>query len=282
MDLSRFSAEGASFSTGWVPGADNIKLFEIHYRPANPSPFPPLIFLPGWVSIIDSWENVLKEMTKDFEIYYLETREKGSAKHPVEQDLSIASLGDDLSSVLDYHNLFDKPYILFGSSLGGTVILDAMSQLKVSPTMAVLIGPNAEFQAPRYWLWIIRMVPPILLDFIKPLAKWYMKKKYINMEADPKQYEKYARALDQGNPGRMKRSALSFSKYNIWEKLGNIHQKVLIFTGSQDVMHGYDNTVKMAELLPNCKLIDLVTNASTHSVEMVKQLRSLLKEDANV
>jgi len=38
----------------------------------------------------------------------------------------------------------------------------------------------------------------------------------------------------------------------------------------------------MAELLPNCKLIDLVTNASTHSVEMVKQLRSLLKEDANV
>ena len=42
---------------------------------------------------------------------------------------------------------------------------------------------------------------------------------------------------DQGNPGRMKRSALSFSKYKIWEKLDNIHQKVLIFTGSQDVMH---------------------------------------------
>ena len=80
----------------------------------------------------------------------------------------------------------------------------------------------------------------------------------------------------------MIRSALSFSKYKIWEKLDNIHQKVLIFTGSQDVMHGYDNTVKMAELLPNCKLIDLVTNASTHSVEMVKQLRSLLREDANV
>ena len=282
MDLSRFSAEGAFFSTGWVPGADNIKLFEIHYRPANPSPFPPLIFLPGWVSIIDSWENVLKEMTKDFEIYYLETREKGSAKHPIEQELNIAALGDDLSSVLDYHNLVDEPYILFGSSLGGTVILDAMSQLKVSPTMAVLIGPNAEFQAPRYWLWIIRMVPPILLDFIKPLAKWYMKKKYINMEADPKQYEKYARALDQGNAGRMKRSALSFSKYKIWEKLDNIHQKVLIFTGSKDVMHRYDNTVKMAELLPNCKLVDLVTNASTHSVEMVEQLRNLLKEEINV
>ncbi|HIA85420.1 MAG TPA: alpha/beta hydrolase [Candidatus Marinimicrobia bacterium] len=234
------------------------------------------------MSIIDSWENVLKEMTKDFEIYYLETREKGSAKHPVEQDLSIASLGDDLSSVLVYHNLFDKPYILFGSSLGGTVILDAMSKMKVSPTMAVLIGPNAEFQAPRYWLWIIRMVPPILFYFIKPLAKWYMKKKYINMEADPKQYEKYARALDQGNPSRMRRSALNCSKYKIWEKLGNIHQKVLIFTGSQDVLHGYENTVKIAELLPNCELVDLVTNARTHSVEMVNQLRSFLKEDVNV
>jgi len=183
---------------------------------------------------------------------------------------------------LVYHNLFDKPYILFGSSLGGTVILDAMSKMKVSPTMAVLIGPNAEFQAPRYWLWIIRMVPPILFYFIKPLAKWYMKKKYINMEADPKQYEKYARALDQGNPSRMRRSALNCSKYKIWEKLGNIHQKVLIFTGSQDVLHGYENTVKIAELLPNCELVDLVTNARTHSVEMVNQLRSFLKEDVNV
>ena len=126
------------------------------------------------------------------------------------------------------------------------------------------------------------MVPPILLDFIKPLAKWYMKKKYINMEVDPKQYEKYARALDQGNPGRMKRSALRFSKYKIWEKFDNIHQKVLIFTGSQDVMHGYENTVKMAQLLPNCKLVDLVTNAGTHSVEMVKQLRILFNEEMNV
>ena len=57
---------------------------------------------------------------------------------------------------------------------------------------------------------------------------------------------------------------------------------MLIFTGSQDVLHGYENTVKIAELLPNCELVDLVTNARTHSVEMVNQLRSFLKEDVNV
>ncbi|MEA1880945.1 MAG: alpha/beta hydrolase, partial [Candidatus Marinimicrobia bacterium] len=252
--------------------------FEIHFTPPKLSPFPPVIFLAGWGSLIHSWEIVLKEMTKDFEVYYLETREKGSAIHPSEQHLNINTLGNDLPHVLNDHGLEDKGYIMFGSSLGATVILDSMSRNKINPSLAVLIGPNAEFNAPKFWIWVARITPPFLYHLVKPAVKWYMKKKYINMDEDPKQYEKYAWSLDEANPSRLRRSALQFAKYKIWDRLGKIHQKVLIFTGSKDAMHGYENTVKIAEMLSNCNLIDLETNARTHSVEMVNHMRSNLME----
>ncbi|MDP6499575.1 MAG: alpha/beta hydrolase [Candidatus Marinimicrobia bacterium] len=277
-DYSIFCAGGSSYTSAHVPGSDGVELFEIHFTPPKLSPFPPVIFLAGWESLIYSWEIVLKEMSKNFEVYYVETREKGSAIHPSEQELNIETLGNDLPHVLKHHQLADKEYILFGSSLGATVIMDAMSRVKVDPSVSVLVGPNAEFIAPWYWIWITKITPPFLFHPIRPLVKWYMKKKYFNMDADPQQYDKYARSLDEANPGRLRRSALQFAKYKIWDRLGKIHQKVLIFTGSKDALHGYENTVKMAEMLFNCDLIDLETNARTHSVEMVNQMRSNLKE----
>ena len=87
-------------------------------------------------------------MTKDFEVYYLETREKSSSVHINKQPLTIESLGDDLPYVLSELNLINKSFILFGSSLGATVILDSMSRKIVNPTLSILIGPNAEFNIP--------------------------------------------------------------------------------------------------------------------------------------
>ena len=282
MDYSRFCAVGTTYTHEYVPGDIGVELLQVHFSPGLPSQYPPVIFLAGWASLIYSWEIVLREMTKDFEVYYVETREKSSAIHLTEQPLKINTLVNDLPSVLSNNKLTGKPYIFFGSSLGATVILDAMSKKKADPTIAILIGPNAEFNAPWYWLMMTRLTPFFLYPILKPAVKWYMKKKYLDMNSDPKQYEKYSHSLDKANIGRLRRSALNFSSYKIWEKLSNIHQKVFIFTGSKDVMHGYENTLKMVELLPNCKLVDLKTNARTHSIEMVGKMRVLLKEYANV
>ncbi len=109
--------------------------------------------------------------------------------------------------------------------------------------------------------------------------KWILKKKYLDVQSDPEQYEKYARSIDEAHPGRIRRSALQFSGYKIWEELGNIHQKCVIFTGSKDKLHGYEDTVRINEGLQNCQLIDLETNAKTHSIKMVNQLKHVLRED---
>ncbi len=278
MDYSQFCAEGATCSNGYIKGAKGVELFQIHFQPSSPSKFPPVIFLAGWGSLINSWEIVLKDMTKDFEIIYLETREKGSAIHLQKMALSVEALGTDLGPILHHHKLSPGQYIMFGSSLGATVILDAMSRNKIDPSGAVLVGPNGEFKPPWWGGPLIYFINTLSYWAVKPLVKWVMRKRYLDTEADPGQYHKYARSLDAANPGRLRQSALQFYKYKIWDRLSKIHQNVLIFTGSKDVLHGYENTVKIAELLSNCDLVDLETNAWTHSVEMVNHMRSYLKE----
>ena len=279
MDFTKFCASGTKYSHRYISGEKGVKLFLIHFKPKIKSNFPPVIFIPGWGSIIDSWEVVLKEMTKDFEVYYLETREKSSSIHITEQPLTIKSLGDDFPYVFSELNLINKSYILLGSSLGATVILDSISKNKVNPTLSILIGPNAEFNIPSLWLMIARLTPPFFFYILRPIIKWYMKKKYLDMNSDPKQYYKYAKSLDQASPSRLRRSALNFSSYKIWDQLNKINQKVLILAGSKDIMHDYKNTLRISEKLSNSELIDMETNNKTHSKEMVFKIREFINSN---
>ena len=279
MEFSNYAENNTKISTDFVSASDGVCLLTIRFQPKIQSAFPPVIFLPGWGSLIDSWQVVLKKMTENFEVYYVETREKSSSQQPKEKPLTIDSLGDDLPYILKHYNLSEREYLLFGSSLGATVILDSISKNKVNPCAAILVGPNAEFNAPKYWVWLTWITPPFFFYLIKPLVKWYMKKKYLDMQSDPLQYDKYCRSLDAANPSRLRRSALNFSKYKIWNKLNKINNKVLIFTGSKDKMHGYDQTLKISQQLKNCEIIDMETNAQTHSEDMVNKLYYYLNRD---
>ncbi len=278
-DYSQFCSSNSTWSVRHISCVQSVELFQIHFKPELPSPYPPIVFLPGWGSLINSWDVVLKEMTIDFEIFYIETREKKSAKHDPEQPITIETIGDDLTHVIRGNNLNDRHYILMGSSLGATAILDAISRKQVDPSLAVLIGPNGKFKAPWYILTLTWLAHPLVYHGLKPIMKWILKKKYLDVQSDPEQYEKYARSIDEAHPGRIRRSALQFSGYKIWEELGNIHQKCVIFTGSKDKLHVYEDTVRINEGLQNCQLIDLETNAKTHGIKMVNQLKHMLRED---
>tara|TARA_Y100000748_G_scaffold223766_1_gene188415 strand:- start:3493 stop:4356 length:864 start_codon:yes stop_codon:yes gene_type:complete len=277
-NYSDYCSPGTDIQTRYIGVSDKIQLFEIHFTPKKLTKYPPIIFIPGWGSFIHGWKIVLKEMSKDFEIYYIETREKSSAKHTKEQKISIQNIGDDIAKVVHLHNIDDNSFIILGSSMGGTVILDAMAENKINPSLAVLIGPNIEFNIPRFLIVIIAVIPTQLYKFIKPFAKWYMKKKYIDMESDSRQYHKYAYVLDNIHPGRTRRSALSFKRYSFKYKIEKIKKRILVFSGKKDILHSYEKTLEMVNAIDGATLINLETNKRTHSVEMVDELRNYLNK----
>ena len=278
MNYSDYCIQGTKIQTSYVKVSSCVQLFKIHFTPKKLTNYPPVIFIPGWGSFIQGWKIVLREMSKDFEIYYLETREKGSAIHKKEQEINIENIGDDIARVTALINLKDDDFIALGSSMGATAILDAMAGEKLSPSLAVLIGPNIEFNIPRFLIIILSITPIQLYKVIRPFAKWYMKKKYIDMESDSKQYHKYSYVLDNIHFGRTRRSALSFKKYSFKDKIEKIRKRILVFSGKKDILHNYKQTLDMVKRIENATLVNLETNDRTHSIEMVDEMRAYLKK----
>jgi len=175
-----------------------VELRVITFTPPRPSAFPPVLFVAGWISLIRGWEKVLREMTGDFRVYYVETREKISSRINGKQEYGVEDIGGDLVPLVRELRL--QEYILFGSSLGATAILDSYRELEPKPASLVLVAPNAVFRVPASWKAIVTLFYPPLYALIRPSVKWYLRNFRLDVRSDAAQYEKYCEALDAAEP----------------------------------------------------------------------------------
>ncbi|MFC1568977.1 alpha/beta fold hydrolase [bacterium] len=261
--------------------SNGVSLRLITFRPVQKSHLPSVVFIAGWVSRIESWQNVLREMTKDFVVYYVETREKNSSKVPKNANFNVNIIGDDIIQLIDILGLQEKQYLLFGSSLGATVIIECYSRLKLKPCCLTLVAPNAEFRMPIIWKLIITFFYPPFYFILKPWVKWYLRCFRLNIKKDSAQYEKYCRALDGADPFKLKPAALAFSRYQIWNVLSLIDTPVLLIGGSHDKLHEPENLRRITEILPVVQYVDLEINSRTHTAEVVTVLRQFIHQWAS-
>ena len=277
-NISELCAPSSSFSEEWLPASADVLLRVITFLPAQQEDNPDVVFVSGWISKPVAWRDVLREMTRDFRVFYIETREKISSRILGNVSFGVDSIGEDLVQLIPRLGIRPDRYILMGSSLGATAILNAVTALHPQPKALVLVAPNAEFRIPRWGLWLIRPFPPRLYLIFKPFAKWYLRNFRLDLTVDYAQYEKYSNSLDAADPWKLKKAVLALAKYTIWEKLGAITCPVLIVGASKDKLHEPENLKKMTSLLPNAKYIDLETNRRTHSKEVVGALKKFIHE----
>jgi len=117
-----------------------------------------------------------------------------------------------------------------------------------------------------------------MYNLIKPPVKWYLRKFRLDVESDHEQYEKYCRAIDSGDPWKLKKGVLTMYKYEVWPLLKEIDTPTLMIGASRDKLHEPDNLRKMVRLMPRATYRDLETNKLTHSRKMVEELRKYLDE----
>jgi pimeloyl-ACP methyl ester carboxylesterase len=275
-DLTDYCAPGTVVKEEMVAVDDSVSLRVIAFTPPREVNHPTVIFVPGWVSLISGWKIVLREMTRDFPVYYIETREKVTSHINGKVRFGVEEIGLDLVHFIDRLNLSPRRYILFGSSLGATAILDCYRHLTIPPLCLVLLGPNAVFRVPRFGKVIIWLFPPRLYPLIKPVVKWYLKTFRLDVESDWDQYAKYCRALDNADPRKLKPAALTLAKYKVWDILAGIDCPTLIVGASKDLLHEPQNLERIVDLLPQAEYLDMETNFNTHSVAMMEEMRRYL------
>jgi pimeloyl-ACP methyl ester carboxylesterase len=275
-DLTNFCSNGSTYEDCYVDVAAGVSLRVITFHPANEVGNPIVLFVAGWITQMSAWQSVLKEMTKDFRVVYIETREKISSRINRSDDFGVEAIGDDLVKLAGQLGLAEKRFVIFGSSLGATAVIDCYPKLKNKPAALILIGPNAEFRVPLTWKVIVTAFYPPLYNFIKPLVKWYLKTFRLNVGTDIEQYKKYSTALDAADPWKLKKAVLALAHYEVWDKLGALDVPTLLVGASEDALHEPDNLRMMADRIPTVVTIDLGTNKITHSERVVDETRKFI------
>ncbi|MCK5837959.1 MAG: alpha/beta hydrolase, partial [Desulfobacula sp.] len=143
-----------------LPDKVEIKIFD--FEPNNPDPEKPIIiFVAGWISLINGWKDVLSTLAPRYRILYVETREKRSAKLPDMKtiDLSIEQMSRDIDALVGEMMPKSQPFYFAGSSMGATVILDYLAIKKRQPVNSFLVSPVCDFPFPGWILFIIKFIP---------------------------------------------------------------------------------------------------------------------------
>lgn len=280
-DLTEFCSPETICSTRQIEVNENVTLHVITFSPVNTTGNPEIVFVPGWISLMSGWKNALIEMSRDFTIHYVETREKKSSTVKGKVSYEVEDFARDVAAVIDTFGLKDREYILGGSSLGATAIVESYHFLNTQPLCLVLIGVNAVFYAPKFWVSFVRIFPPRLYLVFKPILKWYLRTFRLDIQNDYAQYEKYCRNIESADPWRLKKSALAFVCYSIWNRLQDIDIPTLLFGASKDELHNRENILRINELLPGSTYVDLETNSNTHNELMVIEMRKFLTKIAS-
>ena len=275
-NLADYCAPGTKFTEQMVSVSDNVMLRVITFSPVKPTNQPTVLFIPGWISLMKGWKIVLKEMTKDFNVIYAETREKISSQINGKVEFSVEAIAEDIIKLVEIYKLEKDKYVIFGSSLGGTSILESYQDLQPKPLCFALLGPNAEYRTPWWGKIIIRIIFPQLYKALRPFIKWYLRKFRLDVESDQAQYDKYCNALDAADPKKLKPAAKALSKYKVWEILKDIDLPVLIIGATKDLLHEPQNLIQMDKMLPNSVFLDMETNTYAHGPEMVEELRKYI------
>ncbi len=284
MDRGAYG-EYTSFSTEvkeyFIEVSDGVQLQIIDFDPGARKGGPIVLFVAGWISLISGWKGFLQEITPVFRTLYLETREKSSSHVPPKKKVSFTPerLRLDLKEVVEKTIPVNTPYVMAGSSLGATAIMEHLAAPDgPAPECAVLIAPNADFRFPRLLTPLIMMLHPSLYTVVKPLVKWYLKHFRVDMKRAPEQMKKYEGTLDAADPYKLKANALALIDYSIWERLPGINVPCLIVGATSDTLHGTGKMEKMVELLPRGEYLELESNTATHGNSAGKMIAKYLKE----
>jgi len=278
QDFSRYCPEGTIVQDRMEKIAAEIELRVISFTPYIVQSNPVIIFVAGWITQIDAWKSVLKEMTKDFTVVYVETREKISSRMPLNAEYSIEGIGNDIVRLIEQWSFPPNGYVLVGSSLGSTVIVECFHALTKPPAALVLISPNAVFRVPLIWKMIIALFYPPFYGALKPFVKWYLKHFRLDVQVDEAQYKKYSGALDAADPWKLKKAVIALEQYSIWHRLEALQCPVLLVGALKDLIHEPDHFQIIASRIPQVSVVDLETNANTHSPFVVVEIRKYLKK----
>jgi pimeloyl-ACP methyl ester carboxylesterase len=272
-------AERARAGVAWISTSDGFRLRVLRWLPQAPATLPRVVFVAGWVSVVEGWAPVLRKLAERAEILYVETREKHSAELPERglrpADFSIPRMADDIVEACAALGADDGEVLLIASSMGANAALEALKHQRLRVRAGFMIAPNGDFHYPWWGHLLIRM-PAAGYRLVRPLIAAYLRHFRVNTAADPGQMRRYERTLEEAEPRRLKLSAQAAVGYRLWPDLETVQVPVAVAFASSDTLHGGGRCEDIVSCLLDARLVRCPTNSFMHDVGVVEEIESFV------
>lgn len=282
MSLDPLGVPGATLTERFVPVEEGVGLRVLSWTPERPSGAAPVLFVAGWVSAVEGWLDLLRALAPTRPVHYLETREKRSARMApgfrlTPAALTIDRMAEDVRRVWAALGL--EGAVVMGSSLGASVLLEAMKGGRLAPRAAFLVGPNVRFRYP-WWGHLVIRLPSPLYHLVKHPILFYLRHFRVDARREPEQMRRYEATILGAHPARIRLSAIAFSRYEAWPELGTIGVPVGVAYASSDVLHGEADVARLVEALPRGERVPCPSNKHMHSAALARDLDAFLAAHA--
>ncbi len=235
-----------------------------------------LLLIPGWGTVVPGWEQVLMEATKDFDILYIESREKGSFRPSENKTINdINRLALDVKEIVEHLKIDQNRLVTLTSSFSTLTIADLLGTKKIKPNLNVLIGPVYQLNMPPTTRYLMHIVPNFVITWTEPIWRWWLRK---FKSEDPVQAAKYNRVLEESDFKKWRAVAKRVCFIKVWDLYRQIEDTRVIIIGMEtDKMHTVELAKSILAVIPKAEYIDMKTNRAAHSGEMIEVIRKLIK-----
>ncbi|NBF41771.1 MAG: hypothetical protein GVY14_15285 [Spirochaetes bacterium] len=232
----------------------------------------PVLFIPGWGGVVEGFEEVIAAVDEDVELYYLETREKGSSEVSLDSGFSMEQCAADVGDAVHVLGLPEGGYVLMGSSFGAAVALQALAALegqpgnppsaaaggaaagRRAPAATVLFEPMAELWLPRLVVKVLGTLMPVgLVTLLRPA----LKRLVLAGMREEVQRSRAELVIDSADLRKWQRAALRLIDWHILDIAPCIHEPVAVIQASGDRFHDESVFPEIAGALPAGRLYRL-------------------------
>lgn len=268
---------GVSFRRHLVEVEKGVRLTVYEWQPGTGAK--PLVFVAGWVSVIEGWRPLLEVLVRERPVYYMETREKRSAVFAGDDlrptDFGIIRLGEDIIEVCRQLGIDPQRRVFFASSMGSNAVLEALKNERLEARGAFLVGPNADFRFPG-WGKALTYMPASIYHLARPFMEWYLERFRVNVREDPEQMARYRRTLRAAHPVRLKLSARAVLGYSLFPGLETVTAPVAIAYALADTLHGGREVQQILDVLPRGEAVECPSNTYMHTAMVADDLQQFI------
>jgi len=233
------------------------------------------VLVAGWNTVVSGWDGVLLEAMKDFDVVYIETREKGSSRVGKKAKFDIDRFSTDIQEIMEELKINQKKMILLSSSFGTLNTAHGIAYKKYEPFLNYLVGPVHKFVMPKGSRVYMYILPDFFLTVTRPFWKWWLR---TFKSENPEQAAKYIRALEEADIKKWRPTGYAYAWHDFIDMFDEIEIRNFVIGMEKDKMHARDTSMKIHERLKNSTYIDLETNKKTHSAEMIEVIRGHISD----